>query len=134
MKYPISIIFCFLVNFANAQVLDERSNVSMLDSNCVIIGADTCCYFTPVPEAFNLLPDSLRQQYVRTVMVEFVIEKNGTVTAVRLVEGLNNPCDQAVINAIYSTSGKWTPGMNNGQPVRLRKLLPVKVRYINKKI
>lgn len=60
------------------------------------------------------------------VLVQFVIKADGTVGDFNLmrksdIEALN----QAAIDAIKSTSGKWTPGKIDGKPVNVTYTLPV---------
>lgn len=60
------------------------------------------------------------------VLVQFVIKADGTVCDFNLmrksdIEALN----QAAIDAIKSTSGKWTPGKIDGKPVNVTYTLPI---------
>jgi protein TonB len=57
------------------------------------------------------------------VYVEFIIEKNGSVSNVKIIPGreLYWSLDQEAIRVI-SSSPKWKPGMQNGQAVRVKKV------------
>ncbi len=59
------------------------------------------------------------------VVVEFVIEKDGSVTGVRSVKGIGSGCDEEAERVIKLTNGMWTPGKNNGHPVRLKMMQPI---------
>lgn len=61
-----------------------------------------------------------------TITTTFVVEKDGRLTGVRVVEGKSDQIDQQVVDAILSTS-PWTPGMEAGLPVRVRMHLPVRL-------
>jgi TonB family protein len=56
-----------------------------------------------------------------TVTVEYTIEKDGTVSNVKITtgKGLSRSYDQAVIDVV-SKSPKWFPAEQNGTPVQLR--------------
>ena len=54
------------------------------------------------------------------VFVEFVIEKDGSVSNVKTVKGIGFGCDEEAERVIKLTSGMWTPGEKNGHPVRLK--------------
>ena len=54
------------------------------------------------------------------VSVEFVIEKDGSVSNVKTVKGIGFGCDEEAERVIKLTSGMWTLGENNGHPVRLK--------------
>jgi len=58
-----------------------------------------------------------------TVFVEYIIEKDGSVTNVKIVprRGLTPVLNQAAIDVIKK-SPKWQPGLNNGVPVRVKKI------------
>lgn len=58
------------------------------------------------------------------VYVEFVIEKDGTVTNVAVVKGLDPDADKEAERVIQN-SPQWTSGKQNGNPVRVRMILPI---------
>ena len=49
---------------------------------------------------------------------EFVVEKDGSVSDVYLLEGIDASVDAEIKNALANMP-KWTPGMNKGQQVRV---------------
>lgn len=59
------------------------------------------------------------------VYVEFVIEKDGSVTGVKAVKGIGSGCDEEAVRVVKMTNGMWSPGKNNGHPVRLKKVQPI---------
>lgn len=63
-----------------------------------------------------------------TVYLTFIVEKDGTVTNVTIVKGVNPILDEEAIKAI-SESPKWSPGLQRGQPVRVRFLIPLVFMY-----
>jgi TonB family protein len=58
------------------------------------------------------------------VMACFIVEKNGMLSDVKVVNGKNAELDQQVVEAIKS-SAPWQPGMDRGQPVRVSIRMPV---------
>jgi protein TonB len=59
------------------------------------------------------------------VIVEFIIEKDGSVSNVKAVRGIGSGCDEEAERVIKLTSGMWNPGKNNGHPVRLKMMQPI---------
>lgn len=57
------------------------------------------------------------------VYAEFIIEKDGSVSNVKIVKGREfyPSCDQEVIRVI-SNSPKWNPGKLNGKVVRVKRV------------
>jgi protein TonB len=59
-----------------------------------------------------------------TVNLTFIVEKDGSVSSVTVVKGVDPLLDEAAVKAI-SESPKWTPGLQRGQPVRVRYSIPL---------
>ena len=58
------------------------------------------------------------------VTVSFIVEKDGRVSNVRLLRSVQLSLDKEAIRVVKSMP-KWTPGKQNGKPVRVRFNLPV---------
>ena len=58
------------------------------------------------------------------VFVEFVIEKDGTITDVKAIKGIGGGCDQEA-ERILASAPKWKPGKQRGKPVRQKMVLPI---------
>jgi len=58
------------------------------------------------------------------VTVAFVVEKDGRISNVRVVRGKHPALDAEALRVVKKMP-KWTPGRNNGQPVRVTYNLPV---------
>jgi len=63
-----------------------------------------------------------------TVFLTFIVEKDGSVTSVTVLKGVDPLLDEASIKAI-SESPKWTPGLQRGQPVRVRFQIPLNFNF-----
>jgi periplasmic protein TonB len=60
-----------------------------------------------------------------TVMVRFIVEKDGSVTNAKILQGLDGGCNEEVLRVVKLMK-KWTPGKQNGKAVRVLYNLPVK--------
>lgn len=65
------------------------------------------------------------------VMVEFIIEKDGKVTDVRVVKGVSDELDAEAVKVV-SASPKWKPGRVKGDKVRTSITIPVEFRLEKK--
>jgi TonB family protein len=73
-------------------------------------------------------PTSARMKGIQgTVLVSFIVNTDGTVDGVELVQGIGGGCDEEAIRIIKG-SPRWTPGMMKGQAVRTRMRLPISFR------
>lgn len=58
------------------------------------------------------------------VYVQFVIEKDGSVTDVQAIKGIGGGADEEAVRVIQSAP-KWSPGKQRGRAVRVRMILPI---------
>jgi len=58
------------------------------------------------------------------VFVEFVVDKDGSITDVKAIKGIGAGCDEEAIRVIQAAP-KWNPGKQRGRPVKVRMILPI---------
>jgi TonB family protein len=61
------------------------------------------------------------------VIASFIVEKDGTITNIKVVKKVSEELDAEAVRVINAMP-KWTPGMQNGQPVRVRYTIPITFR------
>ncbi len=59
------------------------------------------------------------------VYVTFVVEKDGSISNVKILRGIGGGCDKEAMRVI-SEMPKWNPGLMDEQPVRVQFNLPIK--------
>lgn len=64
------------------------------------------------------------------VFVQFVIEKDGSISGTQVVRGIGAGCDEEAIRVVKN-SPKWMPGKQRGKPVRVRMVLPITFKLMN---
>lgn len=75
--------------------------------------------------------EAVRDGVQGRVMVEFVINKDGKVSDVRVVKGVSEELDAEAVKVV-AASPKWKPGKLNGQKVRCSMTIPVEFRLEKK--
>ena len=71
-------------------------------------------------------PEKAKKDGVKgRVFITFVVEKDGRIDNVELLRGIGSGCDEEAMRVIKSMP-KWSPGMTNGEPVRVQYNLPIK--------
>lgn len=60
-----------------------------------------------------------------TVYVTFVIERDGSISNVKILRGIREDYDNEVIRVVKSMP-KWHPGIQNGKAVRVHFNLPIR--------
>jgi protein TonB len=58
------------------------------------------------------------------VFIQFVVEKDGSLTDVKVLKGIGGGCDEEAVR-IISNAPKWKPGKQRGRPVRVQMILPI---------
>jgi periplasmic protein TonB len=60
-----------------------------------------------------------------TVFVTFVVERDGSVTDVRVLRGIGGGCDEEAVRVVQNMP-RWQPGRQRGQPVRVQFNMPIR--------
>lgn len=65
-------------------------------------------------------PKEARQNKIEgKVVVQFIINEDGTCSDFEVVKGIGYGCDEAAVEA-FKKMPKWKPGLVNGKPVKVR--------------
>ena len=76
-------------------------------------------------------PEAAQQNNVSgRVIVSFVVEKDGSVSDVKLAKGIDRDLDNEALRVVKRMP-KWQPGKNNGVAVRTKFTLPVTFKLQN---
>jgi len=60
-----------------------------------------------------------------TVFVTFVVERDGSITNVRVLRGIGGGCDEEAVRVV-SMMPRWEPGRQRGRPVRVQFNMPIR--------
>lgn len=70
-------------------------------------------------------PEQARRMGVEgTVYLQFVVDKDGSLTDVKVIRGIGSGCDEEAVRVIKNAP-KWKPGLQKGKPVKVRMSLPI---------
>lgn len=81
-------------------------------------------FYTYVSKNLNYPSQARRMNIEGKVFVQFVVEKDGTITDVQAVKGIGAGCDEEAVRVIKGAP-KWNPGKQRGRPVKVRMILPI---------
>ncbi|MGD9492470.1 MAG: energy transducer TonB [Bacteroidales bacterium] len=71
-------------------------------------------------------PVNARENNIQgTVYVTYIIEPDGKVTNIKVVQGIGGGCDEEAIRVV-SIMPQWKPGMQLNKPVRVQFTLPIR--------
>lgn len=82
-------------------------------------------HFSEWVASMVVYPDfALKNNIEGNVIVSFVVEKDGAVSTVEIVSSSYNIFNDEAIRVVRR-SPKWTPGMKDGEPVRVKFMIPI---------
>lgn len=58
------------------------------------------------------------------VYIQFVVEKDGSITDIKILKGIGSGCDEEAVR-VLKKAPKWKPGKQRGVPVRVRRSIPI---------
>lgn len=77
-------------------------------------------------------PSLARQTNINgRVILEFIVEKDGSVSNVKVTKGLGAGCDEEALRVV-SASPKWNPAIYKGKPSRYTYSFPIRFQLSNK--
>jgi protein TonB len=81
-------------------------------------------FYKYVSEKIKYPAQARRMGIEGKVFVEFVINKDGTLTDVKSIKGIGAGCDEEAVRIIQSAPA-WNPGKQRGKAVKQRYTLPI---------
>lgn len=69
---------------------------------------------------------SLDSMVTGKVLVEFIVEKDGSLSNIKILKGVGQRYDQEC-SRLFGTMPKWTPGKIGSHNVRTLMMLPIKI-------
>ena len=113
-----------LTNIAKAQETPVKT-----DPIVVKMGDTSPTFQTGIPGFYQYVSNGMKNHLPREsgkVIVNFIVEKDGSVSNVTLDGSFNKRTDKQLLK-IFENSPKWAPGIINGEAVRATYKLPITI-------
>ena len=81
-------------------------------------------FYEYIADNLKYPPAARRNSIEGRVYLEFVVEKDGSLTDVKILKGIGGGCDEEAMRIIQNAP-KWTPGKQRGRPVRVKMVIPI---------
>ncbi len=81
-------------------------------------------FYKYVSEKMKYPAQARRMGIEGKVFVEFVINRDGSITDVKAIKGIGAGCDEEAVRVVQSAP-PWNPGKQRGKPVRQRYVVPI---------
>ena len=103
---------------------EETFDFSLLDVKPMFQDKEANQFAYWVNENLKYPKEAVKDSLQGRVLIQFVIEKDGSVTGARILRSAAPVLDEETLRVI-SQSPQWTPGYVNGEPVRVTYNFPV---------
>ncbi len=77
---------------------------------------------------FRYPADARRYGIQGTVNLSFVVDKNGQVSEIAVIDGIGYGSEDAVLEAFKQIKVKWMPGLKDNDKVNVKMTLPFKLK------
>ena len=84
-------------------------------------------FYKYVNDKIKYPPQARRMSIEGRVFVEFVVNKDGSISDVKAVKGIGGGCDEEAVRVVQSCPS-WSPGKQRGKAVKQRMVLPITFR------
>lgn len=128
----IEYVITYREGSANQSFADEGDKVfdssKELDVQPMFKGGDLNTFRAWVAKNFQSPTDALQANAQGVLIVEFIIEKDGSLSNIKVLMS-PHPSYNKVLQKLLDKSPKWSPGYINEQPVRVKAILPISIKF-----
>ena len=87
-------------------------------------------FYTYLGKELNYPRQAQRMGIEGRVFVQFVVERDGSLTDIQVVKGIGAGCDEEAVR-VLKQSPKWKPGKQRGKPVRQKMIQNILFKFAN---
>ncbi len=108
----------------STEILEDELNTTVTVDKMPEFPGGLSAFYTYVGEKF----EAYDIDKTISVYLSFVIEKDGSMTDIKVLRSATPSIDKEAIRVLKSLRTKWKPGVKDGQNVRTLYRLPIKVK------
>lgn len=134
-KSTFSILLCVLCFSLNAQTDDndtiieeEKIYTTVALTKVPEYPGGVNAFYKYISKNFNV-PAEVEQDLNVRVLTTFVIEKDGTITNIKVIKDPGFGLAYEAKRILAAIPEKWSPGIMDGEPVRVSYSLPIHVDF-----
>jgi len=101
---------------------------TIVEQNPTFVGGDLA--FIKFVQSNLVYPEKARRMGLEgRVFVQFVVEKDGSLTNVAVIKGMRGDCNEEAIR-VMQNSPNWLAGKQRGRSVRVQVVIPITFKFI----
>jgi protein TonB len=109
----------------SAEVLvEDTEDIVVFPEECASPNGGMTAFYRYVQDKMKYPGQARRTGVEGRVFVEFVINKDGSISEVKAIKGIGAGCDEEAVRVVQGAP-VWNPGKQRGKPVRQRMVLTI---------
>ena len=80
-------------------------------------------------ENFKMPQILIDNSYSGRILVQFTVEKDGSIDQVEILRGMDDKLDKAILEFVKNMPN-WVPGENDGKIVRSQMVIPIFIQWL----
>jgi len=108
----------------NEEVVDEQEIFLVVEDMPTFQGQEKDAFRIYIQQNLKYPPIAQENNISGRVYVSFVVDRDGSITNVQVVRGVDPSLDKEAVRVVKS-SPKWTPGKQRGRAVRVSFTFPI---------
>ncbi|HAS43588.1 MAG TPA: energy transducer TonB [Microscillaceae bacterium] len=81
-------------------------------------------FYKYIADNLNYPSQARRMGVEGRVFLQFVVEKDGSITDIKVLKGIGSGCDEEAVKVLKGAP-RWKPGKQRGKAVRVRRSIPI---------
>ncbi|OJJ17681.1 energy transducer TonB [marine bacterium AO1-C] len=108
------------------KIIEEKEEKIFLISETQAMPKDgIAAFYKYIGQNLNYPSQARRMSIEGTVVLQFVVEKDGSLTDFKVLKSVGGGCDEEAVR-VLKKSPKWSPGKQRGKAVRVRRSIPIR--------
>lgn len=104
---------------------EEEEKIFIISEKEALPKGGIAAFYKYVGNQLKYPPQARRMGVEGTVIIQFVVEKDGSLTDMKVLKKVGAGCDEEALR-VLKEAPKWTPGKQRGKAVRVRRSIPIK--------
>jgi protein TonB len=106
------------------QVEEKEDEIFMVVENQPEPEGGMAAFYKYVGKEMDYPKQARRMGVEGRVFMQFVVDKDGSLTDIKVLKGIGSGCDEEAIRVLQAAP-KWKPGKQRGRPVKVRMSIPI---------
>ncbi len=106
------------------QVEEKEEEIFLVVEETAEPKGGMAAFYKYVGKEMNYPKQARRMGVEGRVFVQFVVDKDGSLTDIKVLKGIGSGCDEEAIR-VLKAAPKWKPGKQRGRPVKQRMSIPI---------